>query len=388
MAQLAAAAHLDLVSICQQYGVILQRRGDRYVALCPFHTEKTPSFCVEPDWLDRTTGDRGSWRCYGACNMGGFARHFIALKEGRALPLVASRVRASHPAPRPERQPSTAEVAAMDFAVATWSEWLRSVPEANQYLAGRGLTSATVASPHHHLGYGGRRSGRLLPLFTKAGLSADTASATGAVRVDEKGSHERMWNRIVFPEVRSGHVLHATGRTLPGPATARMIPPPAKYTDLNYDPVIYGWECALAKDHDLIFVVEGQFCQLAGCQCDLAVVATGGAQISSGQARELSELAHRYDKTLVAWGDPDLAGRTFNAFLYGVGVTQYVDCGLFHDPAEILELAGESALREAARNLRPLTPAYVEAVEDEKQEEWTKRLEQRQSITTTNPIAA
>ena len=71
-------ADLDLVTLASRHGLVLQRRGTHYVACCPFHAEKTPSFKIR---VDRPT----RWRCYGACAMGGDAIDLVGrLRFGTA----------------------------------------------------------------------------------------------------------------------------------------------------------------------------------------------------------------------------------------------------------------------------------------------------------------
>ena len=77
----------DIVEIVSQY-TSLTKAGRTFKGLCPFHSEKNPSFYVYPE--------QQSWHCFGACNAGGDVLSFVMKKEnlgfGEALRLLADRV--------------------------------------------------------------------------------------------------------------------------------------------------------------------------------------------------------------------------------------------------------------------------------------------------------
>src|SRR5947207_11281827 len=63
---------IDIVELISRY-TPLKRSGSIYKGLCPFHSERTPSFVVYPH--------SGTWRCFGACGVGGDAFNFVMRKE-------------------------------------------------------------------------------------------------------------------------------------------------------------------------------------------------------------------------------------------------------------------------------------------------------------------
>ena len=63
----------DLVTVVSSYGIVLKKKGKNYVGLCPFHSEKTPSFTVDPK--------TNRYHCFG-CDAGGDQFGFICKQEG------------------------------------------------------------------------------------------------------------------------------------------------------------------------------------------------------------------------------------------------------------------------------------------------------------------
>ena len=92
-------SRIDIVDLLSQY-VTLQKAGRSYKALCPFHSEKTPSFSISPE--------RQTWYCFGACSTGGDQIKFLQRLDGlsfmEALELLAARTGVELPRTR-ARQP-------------------------------------------------------------------------------------------------------------------------------------------------------------------------------------------------------------------------------------------------------------------------------------------
>ena len=70
----AVLERADIVRVVEQSGVRLEKRGAGYVACCPFHSERTPSFHVNPA--------RQTWHCFGACQEGGDVLSYVMKREG------------------------------------------------------------------------------------------------------------------------------------------------------------------------------------------------------------------------------------------------------------------------------------------------------------------
>src|SRR3989344_5430474 len=136
---------LPILELVQDF-VQLKKAGTNYKGLCPFHSEKTPSFVVTPA--------KQMWYCFG-CNLGGDIFEFIKLAEnvefGEALKILADRAGVELKKPTPEQVQlrdkknvlyEINEAAAKYFAKVLWES--ESAKEALDYLRKRGLSDQTI----------------------------------------------------------------------------------------------------------------------------------------------------------------------------------------------------------------------------------------------------
>ena len=202
----------DIVQVVQEY-VSLKRVGNSYKGLCPFHSEKTPSFNVNRE--------QGFFHCFG-CNVGGNVFKFLELHEkvsfpeavrllaqkfGMALPEMTDTSR--DPAADAERE---ALLKMHEAAAALYREVLagQAGRRARQMLEQRGITPETIDRLQlgftppgrdtllNHL----RQKGFALPAIIKSGL---------AVQRDEGPPQDRFWNRLMIPICREGGSIVAFG---------------------------------------------------------------------------------------------------------------------------------------------------------------------------------
>ncbi|GAJ21313.1 unnamed protein product, partial [marine sediment metagenome] len=135
----------DIVEVVSQY-TSLTKSGRTLKALCPFHSEKHPSFFVYPE--------QQSWHCFGACNTGGDAFSFIMKKEdidfGEALRLLAQRAGVTI-STRPEREAEGKEKAKLyqinEAAVQYFHNLLvnsSAGEKARNYVVSRGFSSKSI----------------------------------------------------------------------------------------------------------------------------------------------------------------------------------------------------------------------------------------------------
>ncbi|KXK02903.1 MAG: DNA primase catalytic subunit [Acidobacteria bacterium OLB17] len=219
----------DLVRIIQPYAQDLKKKGTNWMACCPFHQEKTPSFSVNPA--------KGFYKCFG-CGKGGTAFNFLMEMEGLNFPEAVKRVAemSGYILPelvddesyerskkaREERKHLADQVIELNgVALDLWRNELASdsagAKAARAYISARGLSDATVDK--FRLGYSPDSWDSLLGALRDFGADEKLIARSGLVSVNEEKerTYDRFRNRLMFP------VLDVTGR--PVAFGARAIKP-------------------------------------------------------------------------------------------------------------------------------------------------------------------
>lgn len=178
----------------------LKKAGALWVACCPFHQEKTPSFKVDPR--------KGTWHCFGACSAGGDQFSFLMrldnLEFRDALEILAARTGVELSRRRPispaEKDADAASFAALAFAERFYARGLTTSEgrAALEYVRGRGLSPATIDV--FGLGYAPANGQALLQAARAEGLALAELEATGLVRTNESGrSYDFFRGRLMIP---------------------------------------------------------------------------------------------------------------------------------------------------------------------------------------------
>ena len=297
-------SRLDLVDLVQEY-VDLRRSGKNYVALCPFHQERTPSFVVFPETQ--------TWKCFG-CGKGGDIFTFVQEKEnldfGEALRILARRAGVSLRVPSDRAEPHERLRDLLEEAAIFFRHHLRA-PQgraAYTYLRDRGLTDATIES--FGLGYAPAGYEHLLRYFLERGRSVEDLVLAGLVtRRDDTGRvFDRFRHRVMFPiRDERGRMAGFGARTLePDGAPKYLNSPQSPLFDKGR--LLYGLDKAKAeiRRRDLAVVVEGYMDVLALHQAGHGyAVAPMGTALTEHQVR----LLKRYSRNIVLALDPDAAGQ-------------------------------------------------------------------------------
>ena len=310
---------LDRISIQDVVAehVTLKRRGVRWVGLCPFHSEKTPSFTVSPE--------RGLFKCFG-CGKGGDVFSFVQLRENvsfmEAMRHLADRAGVdfrdtTQRSPTAPGEPSRTDLAKLNaWALQFFRTNLLAGSvggSAREYLRGRGFTDATIERFGLGLAAEGgpslRGSGQALrSAAASAGFGDAMLVAADLLRKDEATgrAYETFRSRLMFP------IRDATGRVV-GFGGRTLIDDRAKYLNTRQTALfdkgrnLYGIELAreaIASRRRAI-IVEGYTDCMACHQAGFTeAVATLGTALTEAHV----DLLRRFGEEIVLLFDSDAAG--------------------------------------------------------------------------------
>jgi len=298
----------DIVDVVSSY-VSLKRRGRNYMALCPFHDEKTPSFSVSPD--------KQIFHCFG-CGKGGNVFTFLMEHEKlsfvEAVRTLADRYGIVLPKYEPARDEHTErllyanEVAAQYFQSRLRIEKYRARLEPYLYEK-RGLTPEIVEK--FRVGFAPDEWDGLLKYAQKKDLSAKELEEAGLViKSDKTGDYyDRFRARLMTPIFNlGGKVVAFGGRNLKkGDSVKYMNSPETPIYNKSY--ILYGMNFARGaiRDSETAVLVEGYFDLIALAQAGIEnVVAVSGTAFTDQQARLLGRFAQK----CYLFFDADSAGRS------------------------------------------------------------------------------
>ena len=201
----------DLVDVISSY-VSLKRAGSGYTGLCPFHSEKTPSFHVAPE--------KGFFHCFG-CGAGGDVITFIMRIENLSYPEAVRFLAARAGIPIEDDRSSSGGVSRGRIrdmnrdAARFFFEQLKESPEALAYLSRRGLGSATIK--HFGIGFSPNSPGALHSHMRSLGYT-DEELVTGFLCGISKRTgrpYDYFRNRVMFPVIdTTGAVIAFGGRVM------------------------------------------------------------------------------------------------------------------------------------------------------------------------------
>jgi len=308
----------DIVDIVSQH-VTLRKRGKAYMGLCPFHTEKTPSFSVDPD--------KGFYHCFG-CGAGGNVFTFVMKMEGVTFVEAVRSLAEKTGIPLPalgESNDQTRETErlyrANQFAASFFQRSLHKTENGRKalgYLEKRGFSIETIKA--FQIGFAPDRWDGLMHAAACEHLQVSDLERAGLVvpRKDGSGFYDRFRGRLMFPiHAPSGRVVGFGGRILKkdekGPKYINSPETPV----YRKSKILYGLHQSKAgiRREDQVLLVEGytDVMRLQQNGFDYAVASSGTA-LTDDQAR----LMMRYTQNAVLVYDGDSAG--FTAALRGTDI--------------------------------------------------------------------
>ena len=284
----------------------LQKAGRNFRGLCPFHTEKTPSFYVFPD--------RGSWRCFGQCGEGGDLFSFVQKRDNLdfrgALHLLAAETGVELSAENAQKRSQTDRLGAiMSAAVAFYQRCLAEPggDAARAYLTERrGLKSGTIEA--FRLGWAPEGWRGLRDHLDARGYDERDVVAAGLLVASESGRepYDRFRGRFIIPIADERGVYVAMGgRGLLGEEPKYLNSPQTELFDKGR--TLFGLDLAMdaIRQSGTVVVVEGYMDVIGPWQAGFRnVVATMGTSLTENHAA----LLKRFAKRVVLAMDPDAAG--------------------------------------------------------------------------------
>ena len=343
--------------------VQLKRRGNNWFGLCPFHTEKTPSFSVNPE--------RGFYHCFG-CGAHGTALDFIVKTECAGdfiagVETLAKRMGMDIPREKGAGGDGSAKAAAdmaglLQAALGRWRRLLSETPQAREYLKGRGMTGETAA--RFSLGFAADDWHGLegfLPDY-----NSDLVVRAGLVRDKEGRRYDYFRGRVMFPIFTSPTRLVGFG----GRALGDEEP---KYLNSPESPLfakgrtLFGLPQAsdFARRRNRLIVCEGYMDAVMLSQAGFGEsVATMG---TAATAPQMEKAARAADNVIFAF-DGDDAGRAaawralegiLPALRDGKGVSfLFLPAG--EDPDSFIQKRGAEAFEKLLGNAKSLGDYAVE----------------------------
>ncbi|HEU5061594.1 MAG TPA: DNA primase [Solirubrobacterales bacterium] len=359
----------DIVEVISAH-TDLRRQGARYVGLCPFHDERTPSFSVEPT--------EKLYHCFG-CGVGGDVIKFVEEKDGlnfaEAVELLADRygveLEREQEDPRAEarRQRRRRLEQLLDRAAAFYANYLwesKEAGKARDYLAGRGLGEEVLRD--FGVGYAPSAWDKLLVASQRAGFSVEELRGVGLVqRGRSGGEYDRFRERIMFPiRDRRGRVLGFGGRAMRPDQGAKYVNT-AETDFFHKSQILYGVDrakAAIAKAGRAV-VVEGYTDVIALHQAGIEeAVGVMGTAITGEQVAALSGMVEEVVLAL----DADSAGQEamLRAQTVAAGRRMRLRVAAMpagEDPAEMMnEAEGPERFRALVEGAEELTSFQVSLV--------------------------
>lgn len=338
----------DIVDVVSGY-VRLQRKGANYFGLCPFHSEKSPSFSVSPG--------KQMYYCFG-CGAGGNVFTFLMEYENYTFPEAVKALADRSGIDLPEQEYSEearrqadqkTQLLELQKKAAKYYYYLLRQPGGRigyEYLKNRALTDETIQK--FGLGFAGQHSKELYQYLKHEGYGDLLLKEAGLFNIDERGGvYDKFWNRVMFPIMDIHHRVIGFGGRVMGDAKPKYLnSPETKIFDKSRN--LYGLNFARSSRKNHFIICEGYMDVIALHQAGFTeAVASLGTALTSQQAM----LMKRYTGEVLVTYDSDEAGT--KAALRAIPILK--EAGLqmrvinlkpYKDPDEFIKNRGQEAFRQ------------------------------------------
>lgn len=357
----------DIVRVVSDY-VTLKKRGANYLACCPFHSEKTPSFTVH--------AGKGLFKCFG-CGAGGSIFDFVMRIEGCGFPEAVRIVaqKSGIPIPLVEETEDHKKIARERESVLRLNEWAAEFfehqlddgvegPSAREYIRSRGIKEETAKL--FRLGYARDSWDALTNHLKSRGATPDEIHNSGlAVLKEGGGFYDRFRARLIFPiSDPQGRVIAFGGRVM-GEGEPKYLNSP-ETTVYTKGRNLYGLAHAKNEIRNLGFaiLVEGYLdCIIPFQEGIHNIVASLGTALTDNQVR----LLRRYmdQPHIVVNFDPDSAGQAATMRSIDVLLAEGFKVNILRmptkqDPDEFVRGHGVERFRDLLKTTQP----YIDYIID------------------------
>jgi DNA primase len=362
----------DTVDILAVVGdsVLLKKAGRNYQGLCPFHSEKTPSFTVSPE--------KQMFYCFG-CGEGGNVFSFLMKQQGVTFPEAVKILAERAGIALPERRQSEEQKrrwrereTVMDLLEVTrglYRKTLRRDPRgqaARDYLANRGFHQEILDK--FHVGFAPAGWDNLTRYFQRRGFPLDLAEKAGLVapRRQGKGYYDRFRNRIIFPiRDQRGRVIAFGGRVLDDSLPKYLNSPESAVYHKSRS--LYALDVAQShcRTEERVYIVEGYLDVMALHQNGLSnTVGTLGTALTRDHVRLLRNCIGPAGRAILVF-DSDEAGLKAAHRSIAVFAQEFVDARILvlppgHDPDTFMREFGPRAFIDRTREAKAFVPFLID----------------------------
>ena len=338
----------NIVDLISSY-VSLKKKGSSYFGLCPFHSEKSPSFSVRPD--------KQMYHCFG-CQKSGDAISFVMEYEDYSFPEAVKYLADRAGIKLPEAEVSPQERREQSFRERlylvnkeTGRYYYYALRDSSgekglAYLKGRGLSDDTMRA--FGLGYAKTGTNNLYRYLRGKGFDDDLLSKSGIFNRDEKrGMTDKFWNRVIFPimDIRN-RIIGFGGRVMGSGEPKYLNSPETEIFDKGRN--LYGMNFVRSSGKKEIILCEGYLDVITLHQAGFDQAAASlGTSFTQAQARLLG----KYTKEVLLSYDSD--GPGVNAALRAIGILReagincrVIDMKPYKDPDEFIKAEGREAYQK------------------------------------------